>query len=93
MAHGKSSAERMRRLRERKRSGIVVVPHIQITRSGVEGLIAKGLLDGKAGSDPAEVRAAIVKLLNETLAPPPEPRPRQLGRHIEALRAVSLGLF
>jgi hypothetical protein len=93
MAEAKSAAaERMARHRERKAAGIIVIQDLQLTRSGVEGLIAKGLLGEEASNDPAEVRAALVKLLNETLAPPPQPR-RQIGGHISALRSIAFGLF
>ncbi len=53
----------MRKLRERKA--------IQITRPGVEALVARGLLNSEASADPAEVREALVKLINATLVPPP----------------------
>jgi hypothetical protein len=57
----------MRRLRERKRKGVVVLQGIEIQRKGVELLIARGWLDAKASDDPVKVRAALVKLINGTL--------------------------
>jgi hypothetical protein len=87
MAQTKSSAERMRRLRERKVAGIIMVPHIQITRPGIEALIARGLLDAEEADDPAAVRSGLVKLLNQTLTPPPAQPFRQ------ALKVTSFGLL
>jgi hypothetical protein len=96
MANAKSaaSAERMRRSRARRAAGTIMVPHIQITRPGVEALIARGLLDNAAANDPAQVRAALVQMINKALSERPEPpRHAQLGRHVKALRSIAFGLF
>ena len=88
MAETKSSAERMRRLRERKAAGTIMVPHIQITRPGIDTLIARGWLDANAGNDPVQVRAALVKMINDTLSEPRGPQPFR-----QALKAISFGLM
>jgi hypothetical protein len=94
MAPSKSSAERMRKLRDRKRCGTVVVQDIQIKRNGIETLIARGWLDAEAGSDPAQVRAALIEMINNALSESPEPkRHGQPGRRFQALRSIAFGLF
>jgi hypothetical protein len=88
MAQTKSGAERARRHRDRKRCGTVVIQDLELKRTGIETLIARGLLDAKAADDPARVRAALVTLLNETLAPPPGRKPFR-----QTLKSIAFGLF
>jgi hypothetical protein len=85
MGQSKSSAGRMRRLRDRKRCGTVVIQDLELKRTGVETLIARGLLDAEAADDPAKVRTALVKMINQQLTPA---RPFR-----QALSFISMGLL
>ncbi len=88
MPASKSSAERMRRLRDRKRCGIVIIQDLEIQPSGVQALMARGWLDGEDAHDPAEVRAALVQCINATLSERPGLAPFR-----QALKAMTFGLF
>jgi hypothetical protein len=96
MAQPKSSAERMRKLRDRRRCGTVLIQGIEVKRIGVELLIAKGWLDATAEPDARQVRAALVKLVNKALSEPerePEPSPTPFRRAFQAVKTISFGLF
>jgi hypothetical protein len=96
MAPPKSSAERMRKLRHRKRCGTVFIQGIEVKRIGVELLIAKGWLDANAEPDARQVRAALVKMVNKVLSEPepePEPSPKPFRRAFQAVKTISFGLF
>ena len=82
------SAERMRRLRDRKRCGIVVLQDLEIQPSGVHALMAHGWLDAEDAHDAAEVRAALVRMVNDTLTERPGLPPFR-----QALKVMTLGLF
>jgi hypothetical protein len=86
MEQTKSSAERVRRHRDRKRCGTVVIQDLEIKRAGIETLIARGWLDTEAASDPAQVRAALLEMINDTLSVQPKP-------FRQALKSFSFGLF
>ena len=75
--------------RNRKRCGTLVIQDLEITRSGIGLLVARGWLDAEARDDPAEFREALVKMVNTTLNETPGPPP-----FWQKLKSVfSFGLF
>jgi hypothetical protein len=96
MAQPKSSAERMRRLRDRNKCGTVFVSGIEVKRVGVELLVAKGWLDANAEPDARQVRAALVKMVNKVLSepePPPKPSPGRFKQAFQTVKALHFGFF
>jgi hypothetical protein len=99
MSAKSSGAERARRHRERKRRGTVIVQDLPITQAEIRLLVAQGWLEAEASDDPAKVRSALVKLLNDTLKEPEtvlkftqEPQPKR--RALRAMQSVlSFGLL
>lgn len=62
-----SAAERMRRARERRRSGLLVA-QVEVTFDMVDELIERGKLSAWDAQDPQAIGAAIASLLRVTLA-------------------------
>jgi hypothetical protein len=96
MVQPKSSAERMRKLRDRKRRGTVFIQGIEVKRIGVELLIAKGWLDADAEPDARQVRAALVKMVNKVLSEPepqPKPSPGRFKQALQSVKALRFGFF
>jgi hypothetical protein len=75
----------MRRHRARKRCGSVIVQDIEIQQAGVAALLHHGWLAPDAANDATAVRAALVAMVNDSLA-----GPRSVKR---ALKTLSFGLF
>ncbi|MGA7324044.1 MAG: hypothetical protein WBX25_06090 [Rhodomicrobium sp.] len=93
MAQSKSDAERARRYRSRKRCGTVIIQDLELKRSGVEILINRGWLDAERANDPAQIRAALVNMINDALSGRHEGFRSQLGRHVQALKTIAFGIF
>jgi hypothetical protein len=89
-ASSKSSAERMRRLRERKRDGLVTVPQFWITPSGINKLIARGWLDPSAATDQEKIGEAVRALIENTLTPHVVRPANSMPRRCRLRRAISL---
>jgi hypothetical protein len=92
----KSSAERMRRLRDRKRCGTVIVQDIEVERSAIDLLVRHGWIGADVAHDPILVRTALVDLVNEILHEPdpqPERSPRPFRKALQAVKVFSFGLF
>jgi hypothetical protein len=83
----KTSTERSRKHRDRKRCGKVVIQDLVISRSGIGLLVARGWLNKEAADDPVQVRAALVKMVKASLNEKPEPEtPEPLpGAEIDAI--------
>jgi hypothetical protein len=86
----------MRKLRDRKRCGTVLVQDIEVEHSAIDKLVSYGWLGAEVAHDPVHVRTALVDLVNEILhepEPQPERKPRRLKQALQAVKTISLGLF
>ncbi len=59
------AAERMRRTRQRRRAGIIVVRDLEITRKHIDVLVARNLLMSAIFGDQQTVALAVRRALNE----------------------------
>jgi hypothetical protein len=59
----KTSTQHVRRYRQRKKQGVLLLPRIEVTAEMVDALVEAHLLQAWDESDPAAVAAAVVKLL------------------------------
>jgi hypothetical protein len=84
-----SSAQRMRRLRERREEGIVLV-RFQVNPSGIRLLAENGYFAPGAAIDSKNVSIALVKYINASLGASPNPpkKPKQrLGNFARTMRS------
>ena len=84
-----SSAARMRRHRERKGRGVILMPQFQINPHGIKLLAEKGWLTADAHIDSKLVSDALLRFINESLKQPQKPEPRIR----KALHAVTARLL
>jgi hypothetical protein len=96
MAQSRSGAERARLYRARNRCGTVLIQGIEVKRAGIDLLVSRGWLGANVAHDAANVRAALVRMVNKTLTEPvpqPEPSPKPFRRAIQAVKVLSFGVF
>jgi hypothetical protein len=66
----------MRRYRDRKARGLVLLPPYHISPAGIARLCENGWLPPGSPIEPQTIHEALRQFINETLAPPQEPKQR-----------------
>ncbi len=64
------AAERMRRMRQRRRAGIIVVRDLEITRKHIDVLVARNFLSPAELCDQDKLATAVLRALDEWIGSP-----------------------